>query len=371
MKATLAFLLAVAVANTACAKQIPATADTVPAPVAIGAKPPAPVSTTPEWTSTPVAPIRPAERLGWSETYALENGKASAVIVPAIGRLVSFSSADVPSLFRIDEWCRGKLPSNPGDFFNAGGDWIWPVAQSRWPSFSGSGNDWPPPAVMADGPWDCSAWEDAEGAKCAMLTRKYGAPLHIIVSRLFRLEPDSAELVVRQRIERTEPSDIPVVLWNVSQIAKPDAVALPVAADSRFEGGLRTLTASGPAPGSLSDCGDVRIYTVTPGGEVKLGGDSPRAWLAAARGNAVIFECAAAGNMPGTPPDGGCVIEMYSNEGLGYTEIETLGPEVALQPGTILENTLRMRLATLPADAAPCALADTGRALAGEAPAAP
>ena len=226
MKATLAFLLAVAVANTACAKQIPATADAVPAPVAIGAKPPAPVSTTPEWTSTPVAPIRPAERLGWSETYALENGQASAVIVPAIGRLVAFSSADVPSLFRIDEWCRGKLPSNPGDFFNAGGDWIWPVAQSRWPSFSGSGNDWPPPAVMADGPWDCSAWEDAEGAKCAMLTRKYGAPLHIIVSRLFRLEPDSAELVVRQRIERTEPSDIPVVLWNVSQIAKPDAVAL-------------------------------------------------------------------------------------------------------------------------------------------------
>ena len=184
--------------------------------------------------------------------------------------------------------------------------------------------------------------------------------------RLFRLEADSAELVVRQRIERTAPSDIPVVLWNVSQIAKPDAVALPVAADSRFEGGLRTLTANGPAPGSLSDCGDVRIYTVTPGGEVKLGGDSPRAWLAAARGNAAIFECAAAGNMPGTPPDGGCVIEMYSNEGLGYTEIETLGPEVALQPGTILENTLRMRLAQLPADAAPCALADTGRALAGE-----
>ena len=365
MKATFAFLLVLAAVCAAWAKQAPAPAVAAEPAVAVAT---ATVATV--WTSTPVAPIRPAARLGWNETYALENGKASAVIVPAIGRLVAFSTPDVPSLFRVDDWCRGKLPENPNEFFNAGGDWIWPVAQSRWPSFSENGNDWPPPAVMADAPWDCSAWEDADGTKCAMLTRKYGAPLHIIVSRLFRLEANSAELVVRQRIERTEPSDIPVVLWNVSQIAKPDAVALPVASDSRFEDGLCTLTANGPAPGSLSDCGDVRIYTVTPGGEVKLGGDSPRAWLAASRGNSAIFECAAAGNMPGTPPDGGCVIEMYSNEGLGYTEIETLGPEVALQPGTILENTLRMRLAKLPADAAPCALADTGRTLAGE-PAAP
>ena len=164
------------------------------------------------WTSTPVAPIRPAAGLGWDETYTLDNGTASAVIVPAIGRLVSFSTGDVSNLFRIDEWCRGKLPTNPGEFFNAGGDWIWPVAQSRWPSFSENGNDWPPPPVMADGAWDCSAWEDADGARCAMLTRKYGAPLNIIVSRLFRLEASSSELVVRQRIERTEPSDIPVVL---------------------------------------------------------------------------------------------------------------------------------------------------------------
>jgi hypothetical protein len=348
------------------ASEVPAT--TLPAATVSAPEPEStPVS---PWATTPVAPIRPAPALGWDKAYTLSNGVATAVIVPAIGRLVAFSSGDVPSLFRIDEWYRGKLPSNPGEFFNAGGDWIWPVAQSRWPSFSDNGSDWPPPPVMADGPWDCSAWEDADGARCAMLTRKYGAPLNIIVSRLFRLEAASSELVVRQRIERTEPSDIPVVLWNVSQIAKPDAVALPVASDSRFKDGLCTLTANGPAPGSLSNCGDVCIYTVTPGGEVKLGGDSPRAWLAAARGDSAIFECAAAGNMPGTPPDGGCVIEMYSNEGLGYTEIETLGPEVALQPGTILENTLRMRLAKLPADAAPCALADTGRALAGE-PAAP
>jgi hypothetical protein len=367
MKLFLLLLLVGMVAGIARARTGAGTA--VPASAATAASPAAPeteAAAASPWTSTPVAPIRPSARLGWKKTYVLENGTATAVIVPAIGRLVEFSAAGVPSLFRIDEWCRGKLPENPDEFFNAGGDWIWPVAQSRWPSFSANGADWPPPAVMADGAWDCSAWEDADGAKCAMLTRKYGEPLNIIVSRLFRLGPGSAELVVRQRIERTEPSDIPVVLWNVSQIAKPDAVALPVAADSRFEGGLRTLTANGPAPGSLSDCGNVRLYTVTPGGEVKLGGDSPRAWLAASRGGNVIFECAAAGNIPGTPPDGGCVIEMYSNEGLGYTEIETLGPEIALQPGTILENTLRFRLAQLPGDAAPCALADTGRALAGE-----
>ena len=306
----------------------------------------APVADNP-WASTPVTPIRATNFLGWTNVFLLQNSRATAVLVPAIGRLVQFSTDAIPNLFRLDPCLQGKEPDSSSTFFNIGGDWIWPVAQSRWPSFSENGSDWPPPQVMADAAWDCSAWEDAAGTRCAMLTRKYAAPLNLIVSRLFLLKPLATELVIHQRIERTDVSDIPVVLWNVSQVANAEQVAMPVSPESRFPDGLCTLAGTLPSPDRLLSCGDVKIYLVSPGAEIKLGSDSPSAWLAAARGSHLLFESAAAGNRPGTPPDGGCVIEMYSNEGLGYTEIETLGPEVNLAPGTVLENTLRMRLAPL------------------------
>ena len=66
MKTTFAFLLAMAAVCAAWAKQAPAPAVAAEPAVAVAT---ATVATV--WTSTPVAPIRPAVRLGWSETYAL------------------------------------------------------------------------------------------------------------------------------------------------------------------------------------------------------------------------------------------------------------------------------------------------------------
>ena len=43
---------------------------------------------------------------------------------------------------------------------------------------------------------------------------------------------------------------------------------------------------------------------------------------------------------------------------------ETLSPELAIEPGTVLENVLRIQLATTDAPLAPCPLADAVRTLA-------
>lgn len=313
----------------------------------------------------PVAPILPAEFLGWTQAYRLQNDRAEAVLVPAIGRLIHFAPRLGQSLLRLDPALQGQTPPEGERFFNIGGDWLWPVAQARWPAFAEDGQDWPPPALLADRPWTCSAWTDADGVQCALLAREYGEPLHIQVSRLFRLAPGAAELVVQQRIERTAPSDIPVVLWNISQIAQAEQVVLPVEARSKFRGGLKALMGRKPSRKNLVPCGEAAVYRVSPGAETKLGSDSPRGWIAAVRGTNVIFE-SVANQAPGDYPDGGCVVELYSNHGLGYSEIETLSPEVALAPGTVLENTLRIALFTTAAPLAPCPLAATVRARAGE-----
>ena len=311
----------------------------------------------------PVAPIPPTEFRGWTKAYVLKNDRVEAVFVPAVGRLVHFSAVGGPSLFRLESSLQGQTPPAGERFFNVGGDWLWPVAQARWASLSDEGGDWPPPAPLADRPWKCSAWTDVGGAQCALLTRKYGPPLNILVTRLFRLDPGSAALVVRQRIERTGSAGVPVVLWNVSQIAKAESIAMPVEAESRFRGGIKALMGRKPSRKRLVPCGDAVVYAVAPGAETKLGSDSPRGWIAAARGTNAVFE-SVANVAAGDYPDGGCVVEVYSNEGLGYSEIETLGPEVDLAPGTVLENVLRIELAAAEEPLAGCAFADFLRPLA-------
>ncbi len=313
----------------------------------------------------PVSPILPSEFLGWTNSFRLQNDRAEAVLVPAIGRLVHFAPHNGTSPFRLDPGLHGQTPPKGERFFNIGGDWLWPVSQARWAAFADNDRDWPPPAALADLPWTCAAWTDADGAQCARLAREYGAPLHIQVSRLFRLAPGSATLVVQQRIERTAPSEIPVVLWNISQIAQADQIALPVSKPSKFRGGLKPLMGRLPGRKHLAKCGDIAIYRVRPGAETKLGSDAMRGWIAAARGTNVIFESVV--NLAlGDYPDGGCVVEVYSNQGLGYSEIETLSPELNLPPGQVLENTLRIELAETAAPLAPCPLAEFIRHLADE-----
>jgi hypothetical protein len=318
-----------------------------------------------EEASPPVDPILPTEFLGWTNAYRLQNDRAAAVLAPDIGRLVYFAPLQGTSPFRLEASMQGKTPAQGDNFFNIGGDWFWPVSQARWASFSGDGKNWPPPALLADLPWTCSAWTDADGAQCAEFIREYGEPLNIQVSRLFRLAPGSSALVVQQHIERTAPSAIPVVLWNISQIAQAEQIVMPIDKKSKFRGGLKTLMGRKPSRQQLVRCGDASVYCIRSGAETKLGSDSARGWIAAARTTNLIFE-SVANTTTGDYPDGGCLIEVYANQGLGYSEIETLSPELDLAPGTVLENTLRIEISTLETPLAACPLAGAVRKLAGE-----
>ena len=326
----------------------------LPALTAFSAPPPA---------AAPVAPIPATAHLGWTNAIRLQNGQAEAILVPDLGRLVHFAATNGSSSFRLDASLQGKLPPAGERFFNIGGDWFWPVAQARWGALSGDGQDWPPPALLADLPWSCSAWSDSDGTPCALLTRNYGPPLNIQATRLFRLESAGCVLVVQQRIERTGPSDVPVVLWNISQIAAAEQIALPVERKSLFRTGLMVLKGKMPSRRQLARCGSAVVYRVSPGAETKLGSDSLRGWIAAARGKQLVVE-SVVNTSAGEYPDGGCVVEVYSNHGLGYSEIETLSPEVNLAPGTVLENTLRIELAAVDSPLPPCAFAEAAGRLA-------
>jgi hypothetical protein len=299
----------------------------------------------------PIAPILPEAALDSTNAYRLRNNAMEVIVLPDIGRIAYVGIGTNDNLFRLDTRAAGE-------FANFGGDWFWPVAQSRWPAFNG-GRDWPPPALLEKRPWRGRAWRTDDGGRVCLLRNEYGAPLHIRVSRRIRLEPDVARVRIDQRIERTAASDIPVTLWNVSQVGGAESAVLPVEQD------VVTL-AFNPADGLVTRCESSVVFDARSGTEHKLGSTSPRGWIAARRGDVWMVERAVSEDTAGGHPDGGCRVELYSNTGLGYTEIETLSVERYLKQGESLANVLTLDLWRAPARPAPCASADDVRERLGE-----
>jgi hypothetical protein len=199
------------------------------------------------------------------------------------------------------------------------------------------------------------------------MAREYGEPVSIKVSRLIKLDKEAARFTIRQRIERTAPSEVPVVLWNISQIAGASRVVLPQGPDSMFEKGVKALLFAMPDDKRLTSCGHALVYDAAEG-EHKLCSDSKRSWIAAQKGGVVIVQRAASEYTQGTRPDGGCTVEMYSNAGLGYSEIETLSVEKKLLPGESLQNVITVDVLEAGSNLPACELAGVIGAALGETP---
>jgi hypothetical protein len=320
----------------------------------------------------PVAPISSLAFEGWTNAFELQNPAITIVIVPSVGRIAKISYKGGNNLLRLDT----GLQDNGDSWINHGGDWIWPVAQSRWttiaktdPGFAGGSAEasWPPPSALAEKPWTGTAWKDADGTLCCQMAREYGEPINIKVSRSIKLDKEAARFTIRQRIERTAPSELPVVLWNISQIAGASRVVIPQGPNSMFEKGVKALLFAMPDDKRLTSCGHALVYDATEG-EHKLGSDSKRSWIAAQKGDVAIVERAISEDTQGTHPDGGCAVEMYSNAGLGYSEIETLSVEKKLLPGESLQNLITVDLLEAGSGLSACELADAICATLGETP---
>ena len=295
---------------------------------------------------TPVEPLPVTEYMGWSHAYRLANATIELIVVPDVGRIVHLSQPGGLNLLTLQEAHHGFVPRLEGepDWKKLGGEWLWPAAQSRWVDIQG--RDWPPPPVLGDRPWQASAWIGADGAARCRMTQSYAEPLEAQVSRTLALDPERARVTIDQRLSRTADSSVPAALWQLLQVAAPSRVYLPVDADSTFENGIRSFF-DPPAPEIMERHQDVLVLDTDAPGEFKLGSDSPRAWIAARTGRLLILLRAEAEDTAPPYPDGGCTLQVYSNRGLGYAEIETLGVERLLAVDASIENRLTIELLPL------------------------
>ncbi len=297
--------------------------------------------------SLPAGPLPPEQR--WNQdVLVLRNSQLEVVLAPAVGRVASVRYEGGRNLLRFDEDLSARAAAGDADggWRNFGGDWMMTSVQSNWPGWFGAA--WPPIPAMDGEPWRGHAWTADDGAQHALLEREAGAPLHLQITRAFRLDPAATTLSIRQRIEALADTTVPVTLWNITQLVQPDRLFLPISKKSVFAEGYGILD-FGPPPTHL-------LHRTTPGvlsldtagtSEHKLGSDAPEGWIAAQCGEILVIERAATREPGGIFPDGGCRVELYVNAGLGYAEIETLSEERLLRAGETMENVLTLDVSRL------------------------
>lgn len=308
----------------------------------------------------PVAPIEPGGWQSWAESITLGNERIEVVIVPALGRMTSFSAQGEDNMLRFIEHPETNV------WFDAGSDRLYPVAQVDWNKLQEG--KWPPPSDLDPGAWNARAWRSSNGSQHCVLEVEYGAPLHLACKRSFHLAPDQTGIRIKQRITRLEASAVPVTLWNLTQVNAAERVVLPLARKSNFGEGIRTVFGNTPPEVAITFCGNQTVVCTTKLlGEVKLGTDSLIQWVAGAVGSRMILQQVLTMPSDHAYPDSGCTVECYVHPGLGYSDLELLGPVSSLPVGHSLENEIRISLHHIDSGLDDCALSKVAkRLLAGE-----
>lgn len=282
----------------------------------------------------PVAPIAASAYAGWPAAFSLKNAACEAVVVPSIGRIVAVIPTDGSNLLHLATALAGRDPAMPelrDRWANFGGAWFWPVAQSHWATLQKAGSN---PARLLDGrAWEGRAWKAADGSRVCRLTIEFGPPLNCRAIRTVRVGRFGATVRIQQRIERTGPSEIPVALWSVAQVASPLRVILPGTPP------LRTVAFAAPPAGSDVAASGARVYHVELGGEHRLASDAPAHWIAADLGRHLVIQRMESST--NAAPDAATAI-AYVHRGSPYGEIELTGKDHALAPGAAIENTIRL-----------------------------
>jgi hypothetical protein len=282
---------------------------------------------------------------GWADAICLRNGQVDVVLVPAVGRLLRFAPAGGDNfLWENAKWSGQTRPADFTDWFNVGGDKVWPAEQSQWPAVMSRG--WPPETTLDGTPWKAAILPD----KAVRLTSEVSKAYGIRATRTFRLEPGSAWLRIEQRFDKISGPPVRVCIWNVTQTNDPEAAYLPVWHDSPLPDGVFNFDRVLPNHRCQGDL--LEIHRL-PDLYSKYGTDSPQGWVAAVKNGWLFSEHCE--RRDGEYPDQGCCTEVYTeiDDVAKMVELEVLSPQAWLKPGQSLGWTVAWNLQPIPKGLSP------------------
>ena len=276
------------------------------------------------------------------EAFRITDGKTEAVIVPAIGRIMSYGKVGGPNLI----WNAPKGGIDTYGWTNYGGDKNWLGPQNSWTVWSGA---WPPDKAIDGSPYEI---EVITGGKLR-LTSPLSASTGIRFIRTLYFDA-SGDLVIEQTAKKEKGPKIKGSIWNITQATLGDAVFLPLNENSPYKNNFYSFYPSNTSQKTEAVKQNLlKVQLVAEGGGWKIGVDSPVSSLASVKDGVAFVQKTA--KPKGIYPDGagenaGFPVEFYiwGNKETPYTELELLGPLRDFSVGTQWTHTLRWSLHDLP-----------------------
>lgn len=300
-----------------------------------------------DWRVQTGPAVGPLSYHGWTGALRLRNEQVEVIVVPEVGRVMSFRFHDGQNVLWEDVSLRGKRGDPTGrEWVNFGGDKTWPAPEAEWKTHTKREKWMPPPGF--DGMPGRARREGAAIVLTSTPDPFYG----IRTSRRITLRGDDPIMVIETEYEKVSGAAMPVGIWVITQFRDPVAVYLPVPAASRFpDGHFRFRDTPWP---QLTTGGGLIKVTRDPAASHKLGSDADRMLWVGAKEMCLVATTRAAG---AEYPDRGASAEVYTNpDPKTYVELETLGPLATLAPGQRIQETntytlLRRREVNADADA--------------------
>ena len=277
--------------------------------------------------------IEPMTYQGWTNAWRLANQEAEVIVVPEIGRVMSFRFLQGGNVFWEDRSLAGQRGNwNGKEWINFGGDKTWPAPEANWGQYTGRKEWMPPPA------FDSLPVEGRVEGQQVILTSP--VDLHYGVRTVRRISLFGSSLRIETRYERVSGEPSKIGIWVISQFKNPVAVYVPVLTNSIFTNGYFQFGTE-PWP-QLQRRGSVIEITRDRQTAHKMGGDARQLLWIGAKEMCLV---SVAGDRGGEYPDRGASAEVYTNpDPKEYVELEMLGPLALLRGGETLTLTSHYQL---------------------------
>jgi hypothetical protein len=213
---------------------------------------------------------------------------------------------------------------------NNWGSTFWPSPQSDW--------GWPPPAEIDPLPHQASV----DGERL-VLTSPAAPALGLAVTKEFSVDPVKAFVTVRYGLVNKGSKARKVAPWEITRVAAGGLTFFPVGegAPSKGPQDLLSLQVSGGV--AWLDYG-----TVTGTSDLKVFADGSEGWIAHVAGDLLLVK-AFAGIAAAEAAPGEAEIEIYTDAGHTYVEVENQGAYASIDPGAAMVWNVRWFLHRLDA----------------------
>ena len=278
---------------------------------------------------------------GW-DAIILRNQVAEIMIVPAIGRVMSFgfinengASGAAQNVLWNNPAVGSEQKSDVEGWTNYGGDKVWPAPQSDWPK--NAGNPWPPPKAFDAMPYTASV-EDDQVQLLSSISPIYG----IRVRRTIALDPQGPVMTTKTTYEKVQGAPVSVAVWSVTQVVAPERAFILLPSESAFQHGYVNMLPAQPK--DLKTDGRLLSLERDPKKSTMIGSDGDTL-LSVGQNSDLLIE----NKTPVLPggkaewPTQGLHSKIFTNSGdaLKYMELEIFTPLSLLKVGdsTSMEST--------------------------------